>query len=220
MWAARSREIEAPARTRKEKADETRARVFASAVDLFRKDGFHGTTIDKIAARAGVAKGTFFVHFRSKEAVIAELVRLQTSAATLARAHAMAAGADPVAALRTTVITLAEMAAVSRSLSRGVLSATLESREVGGEASDLFEAVFAVMTADARQAKKKKMLLAHVEPDALASSLMACYLGGVLHFASSKKGVSLAELVTTLVDANLRGAVRLPSKAASRRGRR
>ncbi|MGH7280264.1 MAG: TetR/AcrR family transcriptional regulator [Polyangiaceae bacterium] len=208
------------ARTRKEKADETRARVFASAVDLFRKDGFHGTTIDEIAARAGVAKGTFFVHFRSKEAVIAELVRIQTSAAIDARARAIAAGADPIRALRTTVLTLAEMAAASRSLSRGVLSATLESREVGGEASDLFETVFAAMTADAREAKKKKMLLAHADPDALAASLMACYLGGVLHFASTKKAISLVELVTPLVDANLRGAVRSQTKTISKRGKK
>ena len=220
MLAARSREAAAPVRTRKEKADETRARVFASAVELFRKDGFHGTTIDKIAARAGVAKGTFFVHFRSKEAVIAELVRIQTNAALDARARVVAEGADAIASLRTTVLTLAETAAASRSLSRGVLSATLESREVGGEASDLFEAVFSAMTADAREAKKKKMLLSHVEPDALAASLMACYLGGVLHFASSKKAISLVELVTPLVDANLRGAVRPRLSATAKRGKK
>src|SRR6188474_1073579 len=98
--------------SRQERATETRARVFAAATELFTRRGYHATTVDEIASRAEVAKGTFFVHFASK---------------------------GPVEALRAAVMALGEKAAVNRRLTRGVISATLESQEVGGEARALFE---------------------------------------------------------------------------------
>jgi AcrR family transcriptional regulator len=56
--------------------DETRARLFAVATELLGERGFGSTTVDEIADRAGVAKGTVYYHFSSKvelvEALIAE----------------------------------------------------------------------------------------------------------------------------------------------------
>ncbi|RLL69553.1 TetR family transcriptional regulator [Streptomyces sp. Z26] len=42
----------------------------AAAMELFATKGYEGTTVDEIAARAGVARRTFFRHFRSKEEAI------------------------------------------------------------------------------------------------------------------------------------------------------
>ena len=53
----------------------TRERVFAAAVELIAEQGFSGTTVDEIAGRAGVAKGTVFYNFGSKEQLFAELLR-------------------------------------------------------------------------------------------------------------------------------------------------
>lgn len=60
--------------TRKEKAEETRKKLYASAEKLFRKDGYETVSIDDIAKDAGVAKGSFYVHFESKDALIAMLI--------------------------------------------------------------------------------------------------------------------------------------------------
>jgi AcrR family transcriptional regulator len=48
------------------RTDSTRARLFAAAAELIGERGFHGTTVDDIVARAGVAKGTVYYHFKSK----------------------------------------------------------------------------------------------------------------------------------------------------------
>jgi AcrR family transcriptional regulator len=197
--------------TRQQQKDETRAKIFAAATQLFAQNGYHATTIADIAKAAGVAKGTFFVHFPSKDAIIGALVRIQTGAARKARLAALERF-GPLVALREAVMTLGERAGVSRTLSRGVLAATLESQDVGGETSELFDQLFTEMKEDARLAKKQKMLEPTTNPDVLAASLMASYLGAVLHFTSSPKAPALVLILEPLVAANLSNAVRKKSR--------
>ena len=197
---------------RQKRANETRMRIFGAATQLFTEFGYNATTVDRIALLAGVAKGTFFVHFPSKDAVIAELVRIQTRSARKARARVLEAGKGPIEALRATVTELATQASFSRTLSRGVLAATLESHEVGGEISSLFDEVFAEMTADAKAAEKAGLLAGNVDANAFAGSLMASYLGSVLHFASSPGAPPLLDLIRPLIDANIAGATRSEAK--------
>lgn len=54
------------------RAARTRARLQAAALDLFVRQGFDGTTVEQIAAAAGVSHMTFFRHFPTKESVVLE----------------------------------------------------------------------------------------------------------------------------------------------------
>ena len=54
---------------RERKKDETRERITQAAIELFTERGYEATTVDDIAAKADVAKGTFFNYFQRKEAV-------------------------------------------------------------------------------------------------------------------------------------------------------
>ncbi len=47
-----------------------RRKLAAAAMELFATKGYEATTVDEIAATAGVARRTFFRHFRSKEEAI------------------------------------------------------------------------------------------------------------------------------------------------------
>jgi AcrR family transcriptional regulator len=49
--------------------------ILAAALDEFAAQGFAATRLDDVARRAGVAKGTIYLHFRDKEALFQELVR-------------------------------------------------------------------------------------------------------------------------------------------------
>jgi AcrR family transcriptional regulator len=60
-------------RTRR-RAD-TRQRLFEAAVSLIAEQGFSATTVDDIALRAKVAKGTVYYHFKSKNELFEELLR-------------------------------------------------------------------------------------------------------------------------------------------------
>lgn len=52
------------------KAEETRSRILAVALELFRQRGFDQTTMREIATEAGVALGSAYYYFASKEALV------------------------------------------------------------------------------------------------------------------------------------------------------
>jgi AcrR family transcriptional regulator len=52
------------------KAEETRARILASALTMFRERGFETATIREIATQAGVAVGAAYYYFDSKDAIV------------------------------------------------------------------------------------------------------------------------------------------------------
>ena len=56
---------------------QTRARVFDAAVAEFGRSGLAGADVAAIAAAAGVARGTFYFHFPTKEHVLVELERAE-----------------------------------------------------------------------------------------------------------------------------------------------
>ncbi|MGG2462934.1 TetR/AcrR family transcriptional regulator [Streptomyces sp. RGM 3693] len=53
----------------------TRRRLFDAAVTLIAEQGFSATTVEEIAERAGVAKGTVYYNFSSKNVLYEELLR-------------------------------------------------------------------------------------------------------------------------------------------------
>ena len=52
-----------------------REAILAAALDEFSAQGFAAARLDDVARRAGVAKGTIYLHFRDKEALFQELIR-------------------------------------------------------------------------------------------------------------------------------------------------
>ena len=60
---------------RRKKSVATREAILAAALDEFSARGFAAARLDDVARRAGVAKGTIYVHFRDKETLFEELVR-------------------------------------------------------------------------------------------------------------------------------------------------
>ena len=57
------------------KAALRRDAILTAALDEFAANGFAATRLDDVAWRAGVAKGTIYLHFRDKEALFQELIR-------------------------------------------------------------------------------------------------------------------------------------------------
>ena len=56
-------------------ADLTRERLVRAALELFTAHGYHETTTPQIAKKAGVAEGTIYRHFTSKQHCFNELYR-------------------------------------------------------------------------------------------------------------------------------------------------
>lgn len=61
-------------RSRKIRALETRGRLYAAAEMLFTQYGFDNVSVDKIVEESGLSKGSFYVHFESKDKLLESLI--------------------------------------------------------------------------------------------------------------------------------------------------
>src|SRR3979411_1617080 len=86
---------------------QTRQRIWGAAIAEFKRSGMAGADVGEIVAAAGVAHGTFFFYFPTKEHVLLELewreeARVATEFARfLEKTHALAAALTQVVHLVT-----------------------------------------------------------------------------------------------------------------------
>lgn len=72
LFQSLRRPLERDEKKRKKHKD-ARARILSAALAEFSEKGFHASTIDSIAERAGIAKGTVYRYFKTKEALFTAL---------------------------------------------------------------------------------------------------------------------------------------------------
>ncbi|RIY03812.1 TetR family transcriptional regulator [Aureimonas flava] len=77
----------------------TRAVILDAALDVFSRHGFRGSTVDDIAAKAGLSKANLLYYYRRKQDLY-EAVLERTLKEWLQPLEAMAADGDPVEELR------------------------------------------------------------------------------------------------------------------------
>jgi AcrR family transcriptional regulator len=123
----------APARSR---AD-TRRRLAEAGTELFANDGLHGVTSARIAAAAGVATGTFYLHFKDKEALFREIVfAALRDLRERTRVAVLEAGSELRAQARARTTELVAFAEENRSLILVLFGRGHEAAGVGDEVLD------------------------------------------------------------------------------------
>lgn len=60
--------------SKKTKAVETKNKIYQCADQLFREYGFEQVSVDSIVEKSGISKGAFYIHFDSKDALVAALI--------------------------------------------------------------------------------------------------------------------------------------------------
>lgn len=80
--------------------DHTRERLVTAAVRLILRQGFHATGVEAICAEAGVTKGSFFHHFKTKDDIGLAVIKWWSAMGNGLYAEAWSdAKADPLAQL-------------------------------------------------------------------------------------------------------------------------
>jgi AcrR family transcriptional regulator len=80
MGEALENRVEARPETRRRRKAERPQEIIEAAFAEFSRNGYAVTTLDKIAERAGVTKGTIYVYFENKEHLFISMVREFTKA--------------------------------------------------------------------------------------------------------------------------------------------
>jgi len=74
---------------RQERQAQTRERLLQAATDLFRRDGYAITSLERIAEAAGFTKGAVYSNFESKEDIYVEVLSKEAIRNTAALIHAL-----------------------------------------------------------------------------------------------------------------------------------
>jgi AcrR family transcriptional regulator len=157
----------APARSR---AD-TRRRLLEAATELFAREGLHGSTSARIAREAGVATGTFYLHFRDKEELFREIVRaaLAELRARVRRAFE-GAGSDPRAQVRARTAEIVSFAEDNRTLIRVLFG---RRQEAGELAEDVLDALIPGIEESLRSRAARGDLAPELHPAVAAQAIAA-----------------------------------------------
>lgn len=182
---------------------ERRERLYEAAVTLFRTQGYETTTVDQITRRAGLAKGTFFNYFPTKDAVLRymgsrEIGRLGNTVLGGVTA------ASPLAKLKRLMSTLAASLENDRELvclvfRKGISVTELLAGDAGGFSLQPMASLLI------RQAQRAGEVNPDLDPDMLASALDALYLQQLVRWCESAKPYPLADRLTGIVDLLLLG---------------
>ena len=109
----------------------TRQRLLAAARELIEDGGYASASVAAIAERAGVASGTLYRHFTSKEDLFVDVFRSVCSheeRAMVAAAESLPAGAAAVERLEAVLTTFARRALQNRRLAWALLAEPVDQR--------------------------------------------------------------------------------------------
>jgi AcrR family transcriptional regulator len=179
----------------------TRARLRASAQTLFAERGLHAVTSHDIASAAGVAAGTFYLHFRDKHELFRELVfgaigelerRIEVSV------HPLLGQPEPAARARAEV--LLGFAEDHGELVRMAFGRGSEAASVGADALDH---LVARLEADIAALRPEDATPLH--PAVTAQALVGMWARVVTWWAESPGRAPREAVLQTMIDLQLSG---------------
>jgi AcrR family transcriptional regulator len=178
---------------------ERRERIYEAALSLFRTQGYDATTVDEITRHAGVAKGTFFNYFPTKDAVLRylgtrEIGRLGSSLMGNGTGRGTAIG--KLKRLMSVLATNLEQdrPLVSLIFRNGVTAPDLLAGDAGGFSLQPIASLLI------RQAQYNGEVNRDLDPDGLAAALDALYLQQLVRWCESSEPYPLSERLTGSVD--------------------
>jgi AcrR family transcriptional regulator len=178
----------------------TRDRLLASGVALFAKHGLNGVTTHDIAREAGVASGTFYLHFPDKGALFREIA---VDAEERLRHHVEEATADARDlrdAVRSQVEALTGFAAENRELMRIVFSS-----ESGAVASQLLDSFSRSIAEGRRDAIETGEMPKEIDASVVSQAIVGMFVRVLLWWIEDPEPVSRETLIETLTRIQLSG---------------
>ncbi|MGK5556245.1 TetR/AcrR family transcriptional regulator [Actinomadura kijaniata] len=178
----------------------TRERLFTAAIELIAERGFATTTVDQIAERAGVAKGTVYYNFGSKAALFSALLEygIERFAQTLREA---AEGREPMAALEAVVGAELRFIGEHESFARLLIAEAWRSRGDWRYAAQLIrERAIGVIGDVLRAAVADGRLRPDLDVDMAASAVFGMVLTVALDWRTLQPDRDAGEVHATLMD--------------------
>jgi AcrR family transcriptional regulator len=167
-------------------AQETRERILASAAAVFGRKGFERSTLDEVAADAGMTKGAIYWHFKSKNdlffALLDQRFQLHTSPLKVDLAALLSGGQEPMAGMMDMFSTGMRRCVDDPAWARLYLECLSLGRneEVRERLSAFYEQVWEVSAHFTRELQAQGLASADTDPETAAVFWTALFDGLVL----------------------------------------
>jgi TetR/AcrR family transcriptional regulator, cholesterol catabolism regulator len=198
---------------REYKKDLTRQQMLMAASDLFVERGYDSTSVEDIAERANVSKGTFYNHFETKEALVIEL-RRSMLAGTVDQAFALLAqGQQPITVLERLLLERAAFTQKEPELAKVFFMQRIQvilfkdeeliaSPIVDGKRTLLFRAAIYELVCEGQ---KRGQIRSDQSPAEITRMITACFLHAQGAWLASDRSTSLVDKVHRWLHALLDG---------------
>ena len=190
-------EIEEPLGAAARSRAATRRRLVVAGTELFAREGLHRTTSTQIARAAGVAAGTFYLHFPDKQALF-RTIAFDTLAALRDRMAEAAevAGVDVQGQLRARMETLVAFADERRDLVRIVFG---RGHEAGTLADEIADTLFPGVEARLSERIAEGLADPNLHAAVAAQSLLAMWTRVIAWWVEDPRRAPREAVVETLV---------------------
>jgi AcrR family transcriptional regulator len=178
----------------------TRGRLLASGVQLFAKRGLNGVTTHDIAREAGVASGTFYLHFPDKSSLFHEIAVDTEERLRHHIEEATADARDLRGAVRAQAEALVSFAAENRDLMRILFSA-----DAGAEGSELLDSFSSSIAEGRRHAIEMGEMPKEVDAGVVSQALVGMFVRVLLWWIEDPEPVSRETVIETLTRIQLSG---------------
>ncbi|MEA4827923.1 MAG: TetR/AcrR family transcriptional regulator [Clostridium sp.] len=184
--------------------NKTKGTIFNAAIKIFSEKGYNGATMDDIAINAGVAKGTLYYHFKSKEEIFKYIVKEGMKKIKTEVQEEVEKVEDPIKRLKTLCKIQLELVYKNRDFFKVIMSQLwgvelrqLELREVVQKYISLIEGYI------------KEAITKGVIKDGDASFMAYTFFGALCSTAVyeliNKDGINIEEIIDNLINHMLYG---------------
>jgi AcrR family transcriptional regulator len=188
----------APARSRAA----TRARLLASGTELFARRGLHGVTTHDIARAAGVASGTFYLHFKDKQSLFREIVFEAVRDLRARLERATEAAPNRSGAVRSRIRALIDFAEENRDLVRVLFGRGHAAADVE---SDVLDSLASAAENRLRRQLGSGEIRSDLHPAVAARALVAMQARTLAWWIEDPARAPRERLIETLADLQLYG---------------
>ncbi|AZN42868.1 TetR/AcrR family transcriptional regulator [Paenibacillus albus] len=159
------------------KKEQTRLRIKEAALDLIADNGYEATTVEEIAKQAGVAKGTFFNYFSSKDELICDL---QAVFAMNEVAKLQDQPGPLVPRFQLLIFQLVKEFELSKTLTRALFQAMFGSQRQLGSHNRLLDSLKEVLLPLIRQGQENGELRRDMPAEMIAQQAFQSYFGTLI----------------------------------------
>ncbi|WP_219640420.1 TetR/AcrR family transcriptional regulator [Cohnella sp. CFH 77786] len=187
---------------REEKKAQTRQRIAESAVELFELQGYEATTVQQIADRAEVAKGTFFNYYNSKEDLMLDL----QSKMIMKEIESIAGKPGPVIPrLQVMLHEFARNYPMNRPVTRAVLQSVYGSEKLRDFHCECCEEFIAALTPTLEIAQQKGEIRSDIPAKTISQLAVQTYFGVLMSWAIEQGEPELADQMALTFEVFIRG---------------